>query len=248
LAAERAGYAIELHDAFTGGAGTFDAILVRTPALSPQQARLAAPPTRRERRGGKPWSHYTNSPWLGVFLRTVVPSVRQHLCERVPEHLIPSHFVPLTQMPRTPAGKVDRDALPAPERARPDLSVEYLAATSQAEKTLAAIWAEALRVDDVGIYDNYFELGGDSILGIQIVARARAAGFKMTPRDLFTHQTIAELVRSCVSEAQEIGSPASIGADAENGDAGRFALSGLSPGEIEALASSLEAKRRRNGP
>jgi amino acid adenylation domain-containing protein len=245
--AERIGYRVELHDSCEAGAGTFDAVLARSDTAAAFEGRLPAPPPRDGVRRLKPWNHYTNSPWRGVFLRTIVPHVRGFLAARLPDHLIPSHFVPLAHLPLTPSGKVDRSALPAPERARPDLAVEYVAPTLPAEKTLAAIWAEALRVEDIGIHDNYFDLGGDSILGIQIVTRARAAGLEMAPRDLFEHQTIAELIRSCVRVGAPVESVTPVVDENSNGEArpaaSRFALSGLSDAELTKLVGRLGSKR-----
>src|SRR5206468_11466660 len=93
--------------------------------------------------------------------------------------------------PLTPSGKVNRRALPAPA-ARP-ASQRYVEPRTDAERTLAAIWAELLHVERVGADDNFFELGGESILAVQMVARARDAGLALTPRDLFQRQTVAEL-------------------------------------------------------
>jgi aryl carrier-like protein len=242
-AAEGAGYRVELHEAHTAGAGTYDAVLVRAGrGRAPgKQRRLLLPPAPAAARRLKPWNHYTNSPSRGVFLRTIVPQIRQYLAARVPDHLIPSHFVPLDQMPRTPAGKVDRARLPAPEQARPDLGVEYVAPTLPAEKTLASIWAEALHVQDVGIHDNYFELGGDSILGMQIVARAIAAGLDLTPRDLFEHQTIAELVSRSPARHRLEPEPERLPVTAVAPE--RFTLSKLSGDELVRLAGRLRSKR-----
>ncbi|HEX7175843.1 MAG TPA: condensation domain-containing protein, partial [Pyrinomonadaceae bacterium] len=119
--------------------------------------------------------------------------LREYLRERLPEYMMPSAFVMLREWPLTPNGKVDRKALPAPDRStRPD-GAEHAAPRSRAEKVLADIWAEVLGMESVGINDNFFELGGDSILGIQAVARANRAGFELIPRQLFQHQTIAAL-------------------------------------------------------
>src|SRR2546430_94171 len=108
--------------------------------------------------------------------------------------MVPAAFVLLEALPLTPNGKLDRRALPAPEssQSRPDKM--YVAPQTAAERLLAQLWAQVLGVEPVGIHDNFFELGGDSILSIQIVARATAAGLPLTPRLLFQHQTIAQLV------------------------------------------------------
>ena len=122
-----------------------------------------------------------------------ISELRRHLEERLPSYMIPAVFVVLDRLPLTPNGKVDRAALPAPESTRPELEAAYVSPTTAAEATLARIWSEVLGLEQVGVRDNYFELGGDSILSIQIVTRAKNAGLRLTPQMLFQHQTIAEL-------------------------------------------------------
>ncbi|HEX6717995.1 MAG TPA: amino acid adenylation domain-containing protein, partial [Pyrinomonadaceae bacterium] len=119
--------------------------------------------------------------------------LRPFLKEKLPDYMIPAAFVWLERLPLTTNGKVDRRSLPEPTPARPDLTTAFAAPTTPTEIILADIWAQVLGLDQVGIYDNFFELGGDSILTIQIVARANQAGLRMTPRQLFQEQTIAEL-------------------------------------------------------
>ncbi|TGU49361.1 hypothetical protein EN829_071025, partial [Mesorhizobium sp. M00.F.Ca.ET.186.01.1.1] len=97
-------------------------------------------------------------------------------------------------LPLTPNGKVDRRALPVPEYTAAD--GEYVAPETFVEKVLAQIWKEVLGVEEVGIHDNFFELGGDSILSIQIVARAGQSGIRLSPKLLFENQTIAELAHA----------------------------------------------------
>ncbi|MFC4047491.1 amino acid adenylation domain-containing protein [Dactylosporangium siamense] len=124
----------------------------------------------------------------------VVPSAaraRERLRERLPDYLIPSVFVELTALPLTSSGKVDRKALPDPAPARPEQA--FVAPGDVREAALAEIWAELLGVERVGVTDNFFELGGDSIIGIQVVARARRAGLFLSAGQLFEHQTVAEL-------------------------------------------------------
>jgi non-ribosomal peptide synthase protein (TIGR01720 family) len=102
--------------------------------------------------------------------------------------------VKLERMPLTPNGKLDRKALPRAEGESRGTE-QYVGPRTEVERTLADIWALTLRRDRVGVQENFFELGGDSILSIQIVARARQAGIAITVRDMFQHQTIAELAR-----------------------------------------------------
>lgn len=119
--------------------------------------------------------------------------LRRFLMERVPQHMLPSAIVMLERLPRTSNGKVDRSALPNPRSTRPELDEPYVGPSTAAEKALVAIWADVLGLEGVGIHDNFFELGGDSIISIQVVSRAKQAGLNLVPRDLFEHQTIAEL-------------------------------------------------------
>ena len=118
--------------------------------------------------------------------------LRVRLRRTLPDHMVPAAFVPLERIPRHSSGKTDRRALPAPP-AQPDSGNEFVAPRPGTEERLAAIWAEALGVALVGAHDNFFALGGDSILSIQIVSRARAAGLALTTKDVFRHQSVAEL-------------------------------------------------------
>ncbi|MBW8874484.1 MAG: amino acid adenylation domain-containing protein [Acidobacteria bacterium] len=121
--------------------------------------------------------------------------LRAHLRERLPEYMVPSAFVFLDAMPVTSNGKLDRKALPAPERTRETAAEGYAAPRNSTEELLAGLWVEVLGVGRVGIHDNFFDLGGDSILSIQIVARANEAGLPLVPRQIFEHQTVAELAQ-----------------------------------------------------
>jgi amino acid adenylation domain-containing protein/non-ribosomal peptide synthase protein (TIGR01720 family) len=125
--------------------------------------------------------------------------LRAFLRQSLPEHMLPAAFVGVGAFPVTPNGKVDRAALPAPEGTRPALEQGYRPPRSPLEQTLAGIWQEVLGLEQVGVDDNFFELGGDSILALQLIARARGQGVAFTPKQLFTHQTIAEL--ATVAEA-----------------------------------------------
>ncbi|HEX2079053.1 MAG TPA: amino acid adenylation domain-containing protein, partial [Longimicrobium sp.] len=122
-------------------------------------------------------------------------ALRAHLSAALPEYMVPGVFVVLDRLPLTPVGKVDRAALPAPERAGPGR--DYVAPRDATEALLAGIFAQVLKRERVGIHDPFFELGGDSIISIQVVARARAAGLHLLPRQLFEHPTVAELAAVC---------------------------------------------------
>jgi amino acid adenylation domain-containing protein/non-ribosomal peptide synthase protein (TIGR01720 family) len=125
--------------------------------------------------------------------RPTVNELRRHAESRLPTYMTPAIFVTLERLPLTPNGKIDRRALPAPDHARPDLEESFAPARGEAEEALARIWRQVLGVEQVGVHDNFFRLGGDSILSIQIVARANQAGIRITPQQLFEHQTVAKL-------------------------------------------------------
>ncbi len=122
-----------------------------------------------------------------------VSALRQFMQEKLPDYMVPAAFVVLEAIPLTPNGKIDRRALPAPDTSVENLEGGFVVPTNPTEETLAEIWAKVLRLDKVGIHNNFFELGGDSILGIQIIAQANQAGLAITARQLFEHQTVAEL-------------------------------------------------------
>ncbi|MDQ2870862.1 MAG: amino acid adenylation domain-containing protein [Acidobacteriota bacterium] len=128
--------------------------------------------------------------------------LRTFLLGKLPEFMLPAAFVRLPRLPLTPNGKIDRTALPLPESEPLRQSETRVPPETPVEKILAKVWAQVLKVEAPGIHDNFFELGGDSILAIQIIARAAREGLRVTPRQLFEHQTVAELAR--VADASKI--------------------------------------------
>ncbi|MDR5835736.1 non-ribosomal peptide synthetase [Caballeronia sp. LZ034LL] len=117
-------------------------------------------------------------------------TLRATLGATLPDYMVPTWLTVLDALPLTPNGKVDRRALPAPEIVAAPLSEAPQGAT---EVTLAEIWSQLLRREGIGRHENFFELGGDSIMGLQIVARARRAGLGLSARQIFEQQTIAQL-------------------------------------------------------
>ncbi len=107
--------------------------------------------------------------------------------------MVPSSYVFLKQLPMTLNGKIDMKALANTELTRNDLESKYVPPQTPEEKILAKIWQEVIGIDKVGVNDNFFELGGDSIMSIQIIARANQEGLKIIPKQIFQYQTIAEL-------------------------------------------------------
>lgn len=134
-----------------------------------------------------------NTPLQQMSNTQVVSLLRQYLEEKLPNYMMPAAFVLLEALPLTPNGKIDRKALPEPDRIRPELEETYIAPQTTVEKQLAVIWAQVLGLEKVGINDKFFELGGDSILSLQVISKANLAGLHLTPKQLFQHQTIAEL-------------------------------------------------------
>ncbi len=127
--------------------------------------------------------------------RATAEWLSQMLSERVPEYMIPAAFVLLDRLPLNTNGKIDRKALPAPDRNGQSRKHDYAGPRTPLEETLCHIWSESLGIDRPGINDNFFALGGDSIISMQIVSRAARAGWRLTPAQIFERQTIAELSR-----------------------------------------------------
>ncbi|MEH1894385.1 MAG: amino acid adenylation domain-containing protein [Nostoc sp.] len=119
--------------------------------------------------------------------------LRSFLESKLPNYMIPAAFVILEALPLTPNGKVDRQALPAPDTIRPELEETFVAPQTNIEKQLAVIWAEVLGLENIGINDNFFGLGGDSILSLQVISKAKQTGLHLTPKQMFQYQTIAQL-------------------------------------------------------
>lgn len=122
-----------------------------------------------------------------------VTELRRHLQQTLPDYMIPTTFVPMTEMPLTPNGKIDREALPAPQQHRPTLAANYVSPRNAAETAIAAAWQEVLQVERVGVFDNFFELGGHSLMATRVLARLAAVGISLTQADFFAAPTVAEL-------------------------------------------------------
>ena len=120
--------------------------------------------------------------------------LRQHLRQRLPQYMQPAAFVMLDKIPLTANGKIDRRALPAPSETRPEMDQEYEQPRTPAEEQLAQIWSEVLKLEQLGIHDNFFDLGGNSLLGTKMAARVRDRfQVELTLRNLFESPTIAQL-------------------------------------------------------
>ncbi|MGE8289947.1 MAG: AMP-binding protein, partial [Stenotrophomonas sp.] len=155
----------------------------------------------REEEDGRTQLHGYVVPKEGAELAPA--ALRARLAETLPDYMVPNGLVVLAALPLTANGKLDRKALPladAPEQG------EFEAPQGEAEEALAAVWAQTLRLERVGRRENFFELGGDSILALQIIARARKRGWKLMPRQLMELQTVAQV--AAVAERIESGAGA----------------------------------------
>lgn len=140
--------------------------------------------------------------------------LRAFLLARLPDHMIPVLFVTLDALPLTAHGKVDRNALPDWKAVRANAGPAIVAPRNPAEETLTAIWQKALKLECIGIHDDFFRSGGDSILSILVVARAAKAGLRFTTRDLFKHPTIAELASIATTSADSVAVQGSVDGEA----------------------------------
>lgn len=130
---------------------------------------------------------------------------RDFLQQKLPEYMVPTTFVPLAALPLTPNGKIDRQALPAPHQGRPALENTFVAPHTPVEAEVARIWAEVLRLDRVGIHDNFFQLGGHSLLAAQVIYRLREIFLTELPLpSLFEAPTVAG-VAAVIECAQSAG-------------------------------------------
>jgi hypothetical protein len=133
-----------------------------------------------------------------------VAQLRAYVSERLPSYMVPQVFVVLDELPLTANGKVDRRALPAPEQSRPELGVGYVAPRTEAERSIAAIWQELLHLDEVGVNDNFFDLGGHSLLLAQVHSRLQQM-YKpdLALIDLFRYPTLYTLAKNLEGEADK---------------------------------------------
>ncbi|WP_197515527.1 non-ribosomal peptide synthetase, partial [Mycobacterium sp. E1747] len=179
----RLGEAVGYRVAVTWGTqpGTLDAVFVDTAEESiPNGSDVYLPdPDRAQDTANDPRNN------------TRISAVRRRLSARLPDYMLPTQIIVLDEFPMTSSGKIDRKALPAPIFA----DTPFRAPQTPTEEILAGIYAQVLGLDRVGVDESFFDLGGDSISSMQVVARARAAGLRCRPRDIFVEQTVAGLAR-----------------------------------------------------
>lgn len=219
------GYRIEL--------GEIESVLAECPGVD------AAAVIAREESGHKFLVGYVASD--GDFATN---DLRAYLQAKLPAYMVPANLVRLDQLPLTPNGKLDRQRLPSPVR---ETGTElYEAPGTYAEKTLAVIWEQVLKLEHVGLNDNFFDLGGDSILSIHVVASARRAGLVLTPRQFFQHQTLGKLAASAEAlapiSARDSDAPAPPAKHSGSLKPADFPAVSLSQIEIDDLLLTTEAE------
>jgi amino acid adenylation domain-containing protein len=203
-------YHVEIDWSAHDATGSFDAWFARLGGAGRNgiTAAKTAGAMRRRR-----WTDYASNPLQTMFTRRLVPQLRSFLESELPEHMVPSAFVLLDQLPLMPNGKVDRRALPTPDRARPNLEGAYVAPRSPVEEVLARAWAELLGLERVGVRDNFFtDLGGHSLLATQLVSRVRDTfQIELPLRRIFESPTVAELAavieEAVIEELEVLGEP-----------------------------------------
>ncbi|WP_144635204.1 non-ribosomal peptide synthetase [Bordetella genomosp. 13] len=195
LLAAGAAQAVALARAASNGAARLVAYVVMDPARASHGADTAAMDTAA----------------VDTAAVDTADALRDQLARRLPHYMVPSAIVLLPALPRTPNGKLDRAALPEPELA----AQAYDAPRDGAETAIAQAWSEVLGTARPGRHDNFFEAGGDSILSLQLVARLRNAGWRLSPRQVFERQTIAALA----GEAERLDGSVSTQAGPAQGEA-----------------------------
>ncbi|MFI6985632.1 amino acid adenylation domain-containing protein [Embleya sp. NPDC050154] len=172
----------------------FEAVLLPERQIRPRTVSGSFVPTGA---GGRMWA---NAPALARSIGALLVELPEYLRGRLPDYMLPTAIVPLSALPLTPSGKLNHRALPAPEYARVSTG---RAPRGQHEEALGALFAEVLGVERVGVDNDFFASGGDSIRSIQIVARARARGIDINTREIFEHRTVARLAELVEGREEE---------------------------------------------
>jgi amino acid adenylation domain-containing protein/FkbM family methyltransferase len=152
--------------------------------------------TRPDHRKGRPRKSHDRMSALPINPLLTVDELRKFVEEKLPGYMVPSDFVMMDQLPLNVNGKVDRRELPAPDRARPNMAVEFVAPRNPAEEVVAGIWKQILHRERIGVHDNFFALGGHSLLATQAIFHIRTALQieQLAVRNLFEAPTVGGLV------------------------------------------------------
>jgi hypothetical protein len=176
--------------------GEIEAVLERHPSI-----RDAAVLIREDQPGDKRLVAY-------IVAQPGTPAdlaeVQRFLKTRLPDYMAPAHYVTLESLPLTPNGKVDRAALPSTELERPEMDIAFVTPATDLERTIAGVWVDVLGIDRVGLYDNFFEIGGNSLLLLQVHAKLEAQlERRMAVVDLLQYSTVAALAHHLSPDSHE---------------------------------------------
>ena len=200
------GYRIEL--------GGIEATLVGHPAVREAAVTLRDSPGGVQRKRLAAYLVCGAAAGHAALSRSREDEIRAYLRQRLPDYMLPDYLIAVAALPRLPNGKIDYRSLPEPVVEVQYGGSAYRAPSTGAERTLAAIWAELLGLERVGVDDNFFEVGGDSIISIQVISRARQAGLNIEPKHMASYPTVGEL-----AQAVDFAAPASGPAEPVAGEA-----------------------------
>ncbi|HEY0514542.1 MAG TPA: amino acid adenylation domain-containing protein [Thermoanaerobaculia bacterium] len=231
--ADRLGYDADLTGPADGADGRFDALLRRRGAGIPAGVATAAMAGETE---DLPWSVYANDPLRVEQTRRLVPELRRFLEAELPDYMVPSSFVLLDALPLNASGKLDRAALPAPERTG-GAAEAWVPPATPLEELLARVVAEVLGLDQVGMRDNFFDLGGHSLLATQLVSRlSQEHGLPVTLQMVFDAGDLGELADQVMARELESADDGLLAeALRDIGEMEMEGMEGMSPEELQAL-------------
>ena len=191
----------EVHVGWSETPGCHDAVVL--PRVRRDARRTVVGVLGRKSRAAMAWGAYGNRP-AGEGDVAIGPELRRHLRERLPEYMVPSAFVQLDGLPLTLNGKVDWRALPGPATARADREGTFVGPRSDRERTIAAAWQATLGLERVGVDDNFFDLGGHSLLLVRLHSRLQSAlGVDLSLVDLFRFPTVGSLAQFLTRDGVE---------------------------------------------
>ncbi|MGK7888331.1 MAG: amino acid adenylation domain-containing protein [Leptolyngbyaceae cyanobacterium] len=191
-------YDIHITWANNGDRSSYDVIFIKQGTNIIPDRESWVEPTQEKL---QPWSTYANHPYSGQKTNQLIPQLRQFLKETLPDYMVPATFVILDELPVSPSGKVDRQRLPEPDHARPVMDVEMVAPRTPTETLLVDMWMDVLGLNEIGVLDNFFMLGGDSIQATQLISRVRDVfQQELSLHRLFESPTIAQLSQELLAK------------------------------------------------
>jgi amino acid adenylation domain-containing protein len=195
-------YTVDINWSDSGAEGRYDVVFrPREVARGLPEAQPAVKSKPLTTPASRPlsWHSYTNDPLQAKFARELVPELQNHLKGRLPDYMIPSAFVSLETLPLMPSCKVDRRALPAPDATRPGWEETYTTPRNPVEEVLAGLWTDVLKIERIGVHDNFFEVGGHSLLATQLISRVHSTFHVEFPlRSLFEAPTVSSMAKMLI--------------------------------------------------